>query len=120
MIEDIVDEHLDNLEFLAQRRLAAAADPLQPELAERLQAQLDGLRIDPQRTWRLLAGRLPAGGGDTWYAAGRVAAACADADLRRDFASALAAAAPRAREVAELAARDAAAAAVVLAVNRRP
>ncbi|MBZ0151640.1 MAG: hypothetical protein K8J09_08920, partial [Planctomycetes bacterium] len=119
------DEHLDNLEFLAQRRLAAAADPLEPELAERLHAQLDGLRIDPQLTWRLLAGRLlavrpAAGGSDTWYAAGRVAAACADADLSRDFASALAEAAPGAREVAELAARDAAAAAVVLAVNLRP
>lgn len=121
MIEDIVDEHLDNLEFLAQRRLAAASAPVEPELAERMDAQLDGLRIEPRLTWRLLVPRLQPGSPEAWYAAGRVAAAWAHADLTNDFVQALAAATPAARELADLAARDAVALAVAAApVSRRP
>lgn len=106
MFEDIVEEHIENLEFLAARRLAENGAVVSAALEHRIASQLAGLKLEPRTTWRLLEQRLDRAAQPMWYVAARVALACGDAGVREALDALAAGATPSSRLAIQLAESD--------------
>lgn len=97
MLLDILQEHLDEAEWLFARRQAAFGqlDMTVADLAAidaRLRAHLDGLLVDPAAAWELCAGWLVEGTESQAFVAGIVALEGGDDGRREELVRALAAA----------------------------